>query len=181
GERSSRALDLRRRAAEELVCSGHIDEGNELFQSVLLAVGIRAPRTPFGIIVSILFFSILLAIRGLRFASRREDEIDPRLLLRLDCLGSAGTGLGMTDHVRGKEFQIRTLVEALKVGEPSRVARALGFYAAGLASGGTAVFDRVMKLQRVLARMSAELKQPFVEALALLVSAYAYHLSGQFK
>jgi tRNA A-37 threonylcarbamoyl transferase component Bud32 len=181
GGSSNRAIDLRRRAAEELVCSGHIDEGNDVFESVLLAMGIRAPRTPFGIIVSLLFFSILLALRGLRFTSRREEDIDPRDLLRIDCLGSAGTGLGMTDHVRGKEFQIRTLVEALKVGEPVRVARALGFYAAGLSSGGAPVFDRVMKLQGVLARMAADLKQPFVDALALLVSAYAYHLSSQFK
>ena len=61
-------------------------------------------------------------------------KIDPRDLLRLDCLSSASCGMGMSDHVRGKEFQLRTLVEALRIGEPSRVARALSYYAAGYAS-----------------------------------------------
>src|SRR5262249_62368559 len=80
-EVTSRAVDLRRRAAAELVCSGRIDEGNRMFESVLVAVGVRTPTTTFGVIASLLFWLLYFALRGLRFVQRAEDDLDPRAVL----------------------------------------------------------------------------------------------------
>jgi eukaryotic-like serine/threonine-protein kinase len=178
---SNHAIDLRRRAAGELVCSGHLDEGNATIQSVLHAVGIDPPKTPLTIIVSLIYRSLLIAVRGLGFVSRREAEVDPRALLRIDCLWSASTGMTMIDHVRGKELQLRTLVEALRVGEPGRVARALGYYAAGHSGGGRPAYARTVEIGGMVRALGVGQKEPFLEGFASLVFAYAEHMTGRWN
>jgi eukaryotic-like serine/threonine-protein kinase len=176
---STAALDLRRRAGDELCCSGHNVEGGETIASVLRAVGVYAPRRPFTIILTFVFYSIVLAARGLKFTRRTEKDIDPRALLRIDSLDSAGTSIGMSDHVRGKMYQLRTLVEALALGEPGRIGRALAYYAAGHASGGAPAFERAMEMQRVVAQMAQERGDPYLRGVASLVAGFAYFLSGR--
>lgn len=177
---SNRAIDLRRRAGEQLVCSGHLQEGLRTFDAALDAVGFRRPQTNLAVLVSLFFWNAWLALRGLRFVPRSEDELDPRALLRVDCLASAGPGLGMTDHFRGTAFQMRALSEALRLGEPARVGRALAFYAFGLASAGQPAFARVMGLQRRVERMARELGRPYLAGLACGVTGFAHYLSGRF-
>jgi hypothetical protein len=179
GGDSDAALDLRRRAADELCCSGRNAEGGETIASVLRAVGVWAPRRPLAIILTFLFYSVVLAVRGLKFRPRRASELPPRTLLRLDVLDSAGTSIGMSDHVRGKMFQVRTLVEALALGEPVRVARSLAYYAAGHASDGEAAYAKAMAMQELVAAMAEESRNPQLRALAWLVEGFACFLSGR--
>jgi hypothetical protein len=179
GGTSTHALDLRRRAAEQLLYSGRIAEGTATLESVLKAVGVRMPRSRIAIVLWLLYSMVWLALRKFRFTPRREADIDPRVILRLDCLSSAGQGLAMTDHVRGREFHTRTLVEALKVGEPTRVARATALYGVTLPSTGASAFEPTMKVQKVVESMARELGSPYIEAMAYGVAAFAYYLSGQ--
>ncbi len=177
---STQALDLRRRAAEEFGCTGHGAESAETIASVLRAVGISPPKRPVTILLVLVFYSILLAFRGLTFVRRKAEEIDPRALLRIDSLETAGISVGMQDHVRGKMYQVRTLVEALALGEPQRVARSLAFYAASHASGGVPAFERSMQMQRMVAQMGDEQRDPLLRGLASLAAGFAYFLSGRF-
>jgi len=103
----------------------------------------------------------------------------PRALLRLDVLDSAGTSIGMSDHVRGKMFQVRTLVEALALGEPVRIARSLAYYAAGHASDGEHAYSKAMEMQELVAAMAEESRDPKLRALAWLVEGFACFLSGR--
>ena len=176
---STAALYLRGRAADELCSSGHNTEGGEAIASVLRAAGVYAPKRPLAILLTLVFYSLVLAVRGLKFKPRKEAEIEPRALLRVDSLASAGTSIGMSDHVRGKMYQLRTLVEALAVGEPGRVGRALAYYAAGHASGGAPAFERAMEMQRVVARMADQRSDALLRGLAPLVAGFAYFLSGR--
>jgi hypothetical protein len=176
---SNRALDLRRRAAEQFVCSGCMEEGTRTFESVLKAVGVRVPQSRLGVLVSILFTSLWLALRRFRYTPRRAEDVDPRVLLRLDCM-QAATALGMTDHVRGREFQNRALVDALKVGEPVRLGHALAIYGCASPSAGASAFPATMKVQKLVESMALELKSPYLEAMSYSVTAFAYYLSGQF-
>jgi hypothetical protein len=172
------AIDLRRRAAEALFGVGHIEDGTQTIGSVLRAVGVAWSARPVAVLLSLLFYSLVLALRGLKFEPRGELEIDPRALLRVDCLASAGT-VGMTDHVRGKLFHVRTLVEALRVGEPIRIGRALAMYAASYATAGAKAFERTMELREQVARMGVERRDPMLRGYAEVLAGYAYFLSGR--
>ncbi|HEY2512017.1 MAG TPA: protein kinase, partial [Polyangiaceae bacterium] len=173
------AIDLRRRAAEQLFGVGHVAEGIKTIGSVLRAVGISWAEKPGAVILSIIFYSLLLAIRGLGFKPRREADIDPKALLRLDCLASAGT-CGMTDHVRGRLFQVRTLYEALRIGEPARVGRAMSMYAAGYASAGEKAFAKTIDIGERVTRMGETRRDPALLGLAEVVAGFGYFLSGRF-
>jgi serine/threonine protein kinase len=175
---STRAIDMRRRAGEEFVCSGHFAAGTRATESALRAVGIRLPRSVAWMMASIVLYTIVLAVRGIKFEPRDEKECDPRDLLRLDCLASAACGLGMTDHVRGRMFHLRTLLATLRVGEPFRVGRAIAYHASVSASAGGPAFARTMELYRVVDAMAREQKQPVLEGMAQVVCGFAHYLSG---
>jgi eukaryotic-like serine/threonine-protein kinase len=175
------ALDLRRRAAEEFMCSGHMEEGNATFDQVLAAAGLRTPKTPLGVILWLLFYTLVLAIRGVKFVPRAAKDIDPRDLQKIDFLHSAGCGYGMIDHVRGKNFQIRTLLLSLRVGEPMRVARSLAYYTAASASGGSRSYAKTMQLHAVVDEMSNELQLPYLIAMSAGALGYAYQFTGQWR
>jgi hypothetical protein len=174
------AMDLRRRAAQELFCSGRIEDGDRVLRGVLKALGMRAPRSPLAIILSILFYGVLLAIRGLRFTARKAGSFSAKEMLRVEALHAAGM-VGMMDHLRGRHFQMRSLVEAARLGEPGHYALALAHHAAAYAGEGTKVFARVMEMQRRVAAMAAELRDARVDAFSHLIVGYANHLTGDYK
>src|SRR6185369_12846323 len=73
------ALHLRRRSAEELLRSGHIDEALAEFRIVLDAVGMELPKSPNRALVSLLLRRAQVRIRGLGFREREESQIQPEL------------------------------------------------------------------------------------------------------
>src|SRR5205823_1605694 len=125
GSCASEALELRRRAAAQLLRSGHIDEGLKVIESVLTAVNMHLPSTDSGALLSALFRRTLVRARGFGFRLREETEIPASELQRIDICWSVAEGLTMVDLTRGHDFQERGLLLALRAGEPFRLARAL--------------------------------------------------------
>lgn len=149
----SRALDLRRLAAEQLLVTGRYDEGVSTLVPVLEAVGLRFPKTPRRALVSMIGRVVELELRGLEFRMRPEHAIPPSELERLDVAWSAGKGLLSVDSIRGGYFFVRTLHLALGVGEPVRVARSMAIYGMMNVYGGDARGER--KGTRILERALA--------------------------
>src|SRR5207302_5864177 len=129
-------LELRRRAAEQLLRSGHIDEGIDALRDVLAHVGMRLAPTPRRALFSLLVMRIWLRIRGLRFKLRDATAVSPRDLTQIDICWSIGAGLGVVDNIRAVDFQTRGLLLCLAAGEPRRLARALAFEATFMATAG---------------------------------------------
>jgi len=125
GAAPTERLDLARRAAEQLLISGHIDEGLVTLRDVLSMVGMRLASTPVRAVVALLVRRAQLRIRGLRFVERSVAEIDEDILTRIDACWSAAIGLLMVDNVRAAHYQARYLQLALRAGEPYRIATAL--------------------------------------------------------
>jgi serine/threonine protein kinase len=117
--------DLRRRAAEQFLRSGHVVKGLEVLDDVLREVGLRLPRTPRKARRSWLLRCARLRDRGLRFCLREERDIPPDQLQRVDLCRSAAVGLLMVDPIRGADFQARNVLLALRAGERERIALAL--------------------------------------------------------
>src|SRR5262249_21646258 len=69
------ALDLRRRAAEQLLRSGHVSAGLEALRTVLGAVGLQLAETPARALTSLLWRRGRLRLRGIAFKERAESQL----------------------------------------------------------------------------------------------------------
>jgi len=162
------ALDLRRRAAEQHLCSGHIDEGLALVREVLSAVGLALPATPRRARLSLLVLRAKLRLRGLRFRERAPAEISAEDLARIDACWMVTVGLTAVDLSCAAVFSARGLLLALDAGEPRRILRALAFEAASACMAGERSRGRAEALVAALRGLAARLDGPHAEGLTLL-------------
>jgi hypothetical protein len=136
-EAPSEALELKRTAASHLLRSGRFEQGDALFEEVMAAAGIRAPRSEGKLMAAVLWQRTLLALRGLSFTERKADEISPALLARIDLLDDLRLATDSHDAVRSVLFGTQSLRLALDAGEPARVVRALSYAGMLAAREGT--------------------------------------------
>jgi serine/threonine protein kinase/tetratricopeptide (TPR) repeat protein len=182
GLNEAEALELQRRAADQLLRSGHVDEGLALLRKVLERIGMRLPATPRKALMSFLFRQVQLRLRGFSFRARAASEIAGEDLIRIDTCWSVATGLSMVDSMRARDFQTRHMLLALKAGEPYRVARAMGLepgYTSYL--GGWPARHRTTKLvDRAMALVDGT-EHPHARAIAYLGASYAAYLEGRWE
>jgi serine/threonine protein kinase len=118
-------LSCHRQAAEQLLSVGELDRGLEILRTLLGDVGVKMPRTQKSALASVVWSRAKLRLRGLRWKERRESQIAPETLLRLDVLKVASQSLALVDNIRAAAFNARWLLLALQIGESSRTAHAL--------------------------------------------------------
>ena len=177
----NRALELRRRASEHLLRSGHVDEGLRIMIDVLASVGMKLPATPRRAILGIIARRLLLRLRGVGYQERAPENLSPELQMRVDVSWAATIGLARIDIIRSAYFQSIHLPLALKLGDPYRVGRALSVEA-GMASirGGPgkqhtdALLDQADRQSRLVAH-------PHLLGLAKLSRATFSYFAGQFR
>jgi serine/threonine protein kinase len=162
-------LELRRRAALQLLTSGHVDEGLECLGPVLKSVGTRLAGAPWRALLSLLLRRLQLRIRGTGFRERSETAIDPAELQRIDVGWSAVVGLSIIDPIRGADFQTRSLLLALRAGEPFRIARALAVEAGHLSSSGA--IGRATMILDHAEQLAARLAQPYAVGITEMARA----------
>jgi len=181
GAVAAEALELNRRASEQLLISGHIDEGLATLRAVLNMVGMKLAKTPRGALLSLLARRAWLRLRGLNFREREASRIPPAELMRIDTCWSVGVGLGLVDTIRGADFQSRNLLLALRAGEPYRVARAVANEVGYSASQGGRGRRRAAKLLAVTKALAKRVNHPYAWALFTLQEGIASHLQGGYK
>jgi eukaryotic-like serine/threonine-protein kinase len=175
------ALDLRRRAADQLLRSGHIDEALATFRVVLQAVGMDMPESPKGALASFLLRRAQIRLRGLGFKTREEGRIAPDDLTRIDTCWSASAGLGLVNTILGQYFQARCLLLALDAGEPSRVQRALAMEGAYSSAEGGKTERRTRELLSMSRAIAVELDHPYALAFSGLCEGVSATLEGRWK
>ena len=124
-ESSLNRLELRRRAGEQLLRSGHIDHGFAVMNAVLGEIGIDLDISPRRALLSLLWHRVLIRLSGLRFQERDLSKIAPLDLFKVDACWSVALHVGMIDTMRGADFQARQLLLACRIGDLRRVARAI--------------------------------------------------------
>jgi hypothetical protein len=175
------ALDLRRRAADQLLRSGHIDEAMDAFRSVLGAIGMSMPETPRGALASLLFRRAQVRVRGLRFTERHESEISPEMLTRIDTCWSVAAGLGLVDTIVGRYFQARSLLLALDAGEPHRIARAVAMEASYSSASGGRNHARTEFLLDMTEALAERVDHPYALGWAAGAAGIAGCLEGRWR
>lgn len=84
GASALEGVELKRRAAEQLLRSGYVDRGLAAVQDVLQAVGMKLPGGPRGAPLSALLRMAWIRIRGIGFRERDALEVPAERLLRID-------------------------------------------------------------------------------------------------
>jgi hypothetical protein len=180
----AQALELQHKAALALLTAGHVDEGLSHLAPVLESAGIRLARAPWRALVSLLARRMQLRLRGTGFEERGEEAIPAQMLRRIDIGWSVVLGLSVIDPIRGADFQARTLLLALRAGEPFRITRALAVEAGHLASSGDAV--RARKILADAERLAQTLKRShwdrmYADAMVKLASGTVAYFECQWK
>lgn len=177
------ALELRRRAAEQQLISGHIEEGLDTARDVLSGIGLELPtsigRTLFGLIGK----RLRLKLRGLRFRERPAAGVPPALLLRIDTCRSIAMGLANVQPMLGMSFATSHLLNALEAGEPYRLSLALALEAAYSAAGGSQSHGRTARLVEAAGELAdrvpeERVERPHAQGMALFAAGIAQYFEG---
>jgi serine/threonine protein kinase len=178
---AGRALEFRRRAAEQLLISGHIDEGLKVLAAVLGAIGMKLPDTPRRALLSILFNRARAKLRGLDFVERDARAVPEEELLRIDICWAVAVGLALVDHIRAHDFQFRHMLLALHAGEPYRIARALAVQAGFSASRGGPARERTALFSRKAHDLARKVGHPHAIGLATLTEGISAYCAGEWR
>ena len=175
------AVELRRRAATQLLNSGHVDEGLTLFRAVLKSMGLTMPATRKGALIGLLLRRLQLRLRGLRFRERDASGSPAESLTRIDVCWSAFTGMSLIEPMWSAYYQIRGLLLSLRAGEPYRIARALTSEAAHVSTVGGRSHDRATFLLRTAEEIARRINHPHVRGMLLLARGMAHYLEGCWR
>ena len=177
------ALGFRSRAAQEYLAGGYFDKGVAALRIVFAAVGLKMPSSSTGALLSLLWQRLRLKLRprGLAFDPQEEDRIAREDLLRIDTCYTAAASLATADTIRGADFQTRQLRLALDVGEPLRVARAMGLEVSYRAAAGVGQRRRATRLLARTEQLARLADDPFTSGLCHLHAGLMAYCFGEWK
>ena len=181
GASETESLDLKRRAFEQLLGAGYVDEGLMIMDEVLRALGFRPSRSRAGAVGSLILRRAQVRIRGLRYKERNEDQLSPECLTRIDTLWAISSRLGVIDTINGAHYQTNHLLLALNSGEPKRIARALGVEAVYSSTRGRSGHFRSSKLLSAQAKIAQRLGDPRMIGVGILCSGFVAQIKCQWK
>ncbi len=185
GEDKLVAIEHERRAAENLLRSGYIEEGLDLLAKVLAVVGMSMPRSNREVLAKFLIKRAELKVRGIShkfplFSAVRSAPLT-ELFTRIDVCWSAALGLGMVDALRGALFQTQNLLLSLEAGEPYRLARALAMEICFLATAGTENGARVAALLPEAEALAARADSAHATGLLELARGLSFFFTGRYR
>jgi hypothetical protein len=134
-------FQMRRLAAEQLMRSGYIDEGFQGYAGLLRSLGVWMPATPLKSILAMLALRTFIRLRGLQWRRRPEADLPALTVRKLDLLWSGALVFSIVNPVFGTYLQARHMIEALRAGEPLRLALSVGLGAMYQAIGGAPYYQ----------------------------------------
>lgn len=172
--------ELRRRAAEELFKSGHLEQALAISKDLLAWAGSRISGSRTSALASLLWSRFRLKRRGFAFTARPAEAIPPETLERLDILFTVAHGLGPYDVFRATDLQAKQLRMALDAGEPQRVMQGLAHETVMRSAEGTTVRAEVQRLLALTTSMAERIGTPDALARAQIVAGLVALNQGQW-
>ena len=171
------SVALERAAGEQLLRSGHVEEGIRTVSAALRRLGIGSPTTRALSVLSLGFLRLRIRLRRFRYRPRAEAELSSLERARLDGGWMAATCLQMFDGVRSAELQCRTSLRALRAGTPLHVARAHVAEAVFLALAGQSMRPRIERSLAAASALDASIGDPLAHGwLSVHRGAIAFFL-----
>ena len=176
-------LDLRWRAAEQLLMSGRTDEGARQMREVLTSIGMKMPETLRGTLLSLVVNRARVRLRrpSLHVRLRDPATIPPDELARIDVCWSMAVGMAIVDPFRGADFQTRHILLALRSGDPYRIACALAAEASFSAANGGRTSARTARLVRDAEALAREVDHPNALGYAAFAAGIADYCAGGWR
>jgi hypothetical protein len=175
------ALELRKRAAQQQLLSGDVDDGLRNLREVLAAVGVRTATSPGRALLGLLLRRLRLWLRGLRFRERAAGQAAAADLQRLDVTWAGALALTDIDPITSADLQARHLLLALRTGEPYRVARALALEAIFAAHNDRTGGRRSALLLEAAGALAERIDHPHARGLVLLAAGIAANQQGRWR
>jgi serine/threonine protein kinase/tetratricopeptide (TPR) repeat protein len=171
-------LHLLQKAAEQFIQSGHLQKGMDTLRAVLDGLEIPHPKTRSAALNKATALRMFSLVRGVKLPAPRKKPPDPLELRRFDALWAAALRLGLFDHTFSSYASIRCVFDALALGEPSRIARALAFEAMLSVLVPTGAFQRRTDHLMVLTKQLC--RTPYDEAFAVAARGVIGLFRGDF-
>ncbi len=175
------ASRLWRRAAEEWLKSGRVDEGIAMLRHVLADVGLRYPDAQAEALARALVRIVRVRMLEPTWTERSEEELPPAVLARVDAARAAGVGLMLVDPLRGYGFLARFLLDAKKAGEPRRIAVGLSFNAVTLCRGGEPGYGKAMRFLAASRVVAERFDDEYLRGLADACEAGISVCTGRWR
>jgi tetratricopeptide (TPR) repeat protein len=175
------SLEERQRAAMQYMISGHIDVGLATFLTVLKGMGMEMPRSPRWALVVLLLRRLQLWFRGLGFRRRDASQVPAEDLRRIDVCWSAVAGLSLVDPIRAMYFHTRSLLLALRAGEPYRIARELAMEGLQVSTAGGPARARTAKILAVATELAQQVNHPYALGMVCMNKGFAAYLEGRWQ
>ncbi len=169
----------RRLAAEQLLKSGHLDEGFDVLRSLLTSLGVTLPPTRRRAIVGVIGKRTWLRTVGIGFRRRASSTLTPLEAERIDTCWGLGTYLSSIDPILGAYFQASSLHLSLRAGDPFRITRALSSEAAYYSLRGERGRRHVDKLLGAARELAKEIDRPYTFAFVDLVEGIIAFMSEE--
>jgi hypothetical protein len=141
------AIDLRRRAMQQLLLMGHTKRASDLLDELMRWLDMPNPTTPRRILLGLVRYRAAIRLRRAVLPPIISDEIAPMDRARLDVLFDAAVGVSLVDPLRAFYFHSMNLERCFRIGDRARIARALMAEVPYLASRG----KRTRRLTALLA------------------------------
>jgi hypothetical protein len=156
--------EMRRLAAEQLMFSGYLDQGTRIIVELLHNAGLSMPTTPLASVIRMIALRASIRLRGLRWHERAETEIPKQVLRRLDILWVGAQTLATGNPIFGTYLQARHMLEALRAGEPARLAISLGIGSFYESVKGAREYARGRELAELGETLAKRLNRPYLLA-----------------
>jgi hypothetical protein len=124
------ATELMALAGVQLMLSGDLARGLEILRQPLRAINVELPASFEQASLQAVHMWRDLRARGFAFRERTEAELDKEELRRFDLLWGVTRGLLLNELGRPLPLIVRCALDALELGEPSRIVRALALFQA---------------------------------------------------
>ncbi len=174
-------LELRLRGAEQLLRSGHRDDGWRALVAVCDELGLRPAATRVGALWRLLWRRAWVRLRG--FASPvpdRQTTTSPRALLRLEACQVAWMLADMTSTALSADYRTRYQVLAVKAADPRCTALALVMEVHLALLGGNAGVRRAARLMDELAVMVKRNQEPYLLGIEQITRSFIELALGQW-
>ena len=174
-------MELRRRAAEQLITSGHIDDGIRMMRGVFEAVGLHMPRTAVGALFWLLIYRVWFAIRGWSFEERDAEVISPFDRAQIDACHAVSVSMVFIDAIFALYTAALHLHLALRKGDRFRILRALSMHTVGIAARGGVETAKERAFAEAVRTLSKRTAEPDAWTYVDVIRAFCLFLHGRWK